>query len=140
MTPEIDYPTSFSPKDRRMAQSILEAFGDSGVSREAAWKIRQELNQRRNQCIRERKHTESSLYASALWAVKLLTVDPIYDAASHPLSDHAFLRYLEREEGVIVSKLKDVAFSRIKEKGLERFLVYVDGKYVTFLPDPSKSS
>lgn len=126
----IDIPKSFSQFQIGLVRQMEQEVGEKCVDPDKAAMVRQQLNL----MLGHAKSREVKLaLTTAIWFIKQLAKLPL--SRTHPLTDHAFLRYLQREEGLDVDALKDQALRQIYAKGLADNLVELRGAYVTYLPN-----
>lgn len=126
---------SFSPLFRRTVNKAICAIGDDLVDLQGSKyrRIRDYLN---SLLCPKGNAVFNVQITSLIWMIKKYSGTKnivIPKDEKNLMSDHCFVRYLERELGVDVLRAKDRVLEDIKKSGLTENLVTVNGRYVTYI-------
>lgn len=129
---------SFNKQWRNIVSAFLKEFGDDLADCERD-KISKILNYLAEESNKYAPHISSAIFPPMIWTVKQILKkrgppERVQVNGPHIMTDHCFVRVLERYIGFNVDNAKDRLIKMIKEDDMTHKFVQKDGKYITFLP------
>lgn len=131
----MDIPFNFTSEQVKLIKRLNSEFPNVKFDKEKAQQLRQKWGETRRCAARAKKLKLQQRMDTCIWWIKrAVSPDRVAKPSFvHPMSDHAFVRYYERELGINVDRIKNALLDDAETKGKLSNFVKIDGQYVTYI-------